>query len=168
MRWPTFTGLARVHGLVGAHSEPLRIRDRVAGAITWYSRTVMAPEVFDLRGSATAVAAFLTPAVHRDRAGQDRRDSTRTLLTAARIVGIWMGRDAHEALPLLHRLAGSKGIAVEEQAETIVDCALRSAWQIDIPDRAPRPCRFPSPSRHHRIRPVDDPRRGPFGSALCT
>ncbi|HEX3613650.1 MAG TPA: hypothetical protein VHU88_18320 [Sporichthyaceae bacterium] len=138
-RWPAFTALARVYGLVGAHSEPLHIAGRTAGAITWYWTGEPGPEVSDLRAGATAVATFLTP-----QAGPDRPEpagghggSNGMLGTAVDIVGVWFCVEPGVALSMLRRVARCQGLSMAEQSRIVVNCALTSAWKLKAPRGQP-------------------------------
>lgn len=135
--WPMFAVAARLHGLVGLHSEPVRCAGQ-SGAITWYSRrrgAIDAPRRHELRRCAHAVSVALTtptaplpPRAHPARREEEILSEASALLVA-RAVDLLMTQmlcGPDEAFALLGELCQDQGRALHVQAAVIVDRAARA------------------------------------------
>ncbi|MBV9820394.1 MAG: GAF and ANTAR domain-containing protein [Solirubrobacterales bacterium] len=126
-QWPRFSDRAQQAGMRSVHSFPLRVRDRVTGALNLYSTSVTSiePRTDAARSLAHQAATVLANAAALATAEMTNEQlqqalATRDLIGQAK--GILMGReniDADAAFDLLRRLSQRSGRKLKDIAAEV-------------------------------------------------
>lgn len=138
-RWPDFVPVALAQGVLSVHAVPLRLRERVLGALGLFGSSAGELNARDLR-LAQGLADVATIALIQDRVATDREAvneqlqtalNSRVVLEQAKGVLAQRGLDMPDAYAVLRRYARDHNVKIADLASALVQRTLPASVVLD-------------------------------------